>query len=83
MVQARGEAEAAVVLGERFFLVPGKRSLENVWGGIEGEEVPVLCDDGVLEDLLLRGPVLALLRDGGLVLLFLEFATHVGVFVGV
>jgi hypothetical protein len=38
--------------------------------------VPVLRDDGVLQNLLLGGTVLALPGDGRLVLLFLEFATH-------
>jgi hypothetical protein len=39
--------------------------------------VPVLCDDGVLQNLLLGLAVLALLRQRRPVLLFLEFATHV------
>ena len=44
--------------------------------------VPVLCDDGVLQNLLLGGTVLALPGDGRLVLLFLEFATHFVKFLG-
>ena len=38
--------------------------------------LPVLCDDGVAQDLLFGGAVLALLRERRLVLLLLEFATH-------
>jgi hypothetical protein len=37
----------------------------------------MLCDDGVLQNLLLGGTILALLRYRRLVLLLLEFATHV------
>jgi hypothetical protein len=36
----------------------------------------MLCDDGVLQNLLLGRAVLALLRYRRLVLLLLEFATH-------
>jgi hypothetical protein len=42
----------------------------------------VLCDDRVAENLLLGGPILALLRQRRLVLLLLEFATHFMWFVG-
>lgn len=40
----------------------------------------MLCDDGVLEELLFRRAFLALLGDGRLVLLFLELTTHAGRF---
>ena len=39
--------------------------------------IPMLRDDGVLEELFLGGPILALLRYRKLVLLLLEFAAHV------
>jgi hypothetical protein len=38
--------------------------------------VPVLRYDGILQNLLLGWSILALLRDGRLILLLLEFATH-------
>lgn len=38
--------------------------------------VPVLCNDGVAQNLLLGGAILTLLGERRLVLLLLEFATH-------
>ena len=39
--------------------------------------IPVLRNDGVAQNLLLGGSILALLRERRLVLLLLEFATHI------
>lgn len=75
MVQACGKTETAVVLGQCFFLIP-TQNLSDFAGREDLDDVPVLCDDGVLQDLLLGRALLPLLRDRRLVLAFLKFATH-------
>lgn len=50
--------------------------LENDYANMIVENLPVLCDDGIGQDLLLGRTVLPLLGYRRLILLFLEFATH-------
>lgn len=75
VVEPRCETETAIVLGQGFFLVPiickGEVTVVDSSGCL-----PVLCNDGVAQNLLLGGAILALLGERRLVLLLLEFATH-------
>lgn len=48
VVQARGQTEASIVLGERFFLVPRGLVSVRAWQEACAWQVPVGCYDGVL-----------------------------------
>jgi hypothetical protein len=76
MVKTCCQTETAVVLRKCLFLVPAITLVYFAMKRYVQRVVPVLRYDGILQNLLLGWSILALLRDGRLILLLLEFATH-------